>query len=265
MKNFADFLCHLKEMMYLCGVYFDIFMIKTENERGSVLQSVLLNGQTGIEHFCSMRDCKHPGQGVWMPQQVHGTTIVVVDAHTPMDKELVRQTVEADAVITREKGMWIGVQTADCVPVLLYDPVQGVAAAVHAGWRGTVKHIVGLTLQKMRDEMGCLMQDVYAMVGPSISPEAYEVGEEVADAFRTAGRGDCVLRSLWGPNGKQLLAKPHIDLWQCNVRDLMEMGVDLQHIDCTPWCTFEHYREIFSARREGIGTGRIVSAICLKR
>ena len=110
-------------------------MIKIENERGSVLQSVLFNGQTGIEHFCSMRDCKHPGQGVWMPQQVHGTTIVVVDAHTPMDMDLERQPVDADAVITREKGMWIGVHTADCVPVLLYDPVQEVVAAVHAGWR----------------------------------------------------------------------------------------------------------------------------------
>lgn len=240
-------------------------MVKSENERGSVLQSQLLNQQTGIEHFCSMRECKDAGQGVWMPQQVHGTTIVVVDAHTPMDVNLQRQPVEADAVITRENGRWIGVQTADCVPVLLYDPRQAVVAAVHAGWRGTVKHIVGLTLRKMRDVMGCQMQDVYAMVGPSISPEAYEVGEEVADEFVKAGRGDCVLRSLWGPNGKQLLTKPHIDLWQSNVMDMLDAGVDLQHIDCTPWCTYEHYREIYSARREGIETGRIVSAISLKR
>ena len=64
-------------------------MIKSENERGSVLQSQLLNLQTGIEHFCSMRECKNAGQGVWMPQQVHGTTIVVVDAHTPMDVNLI--------------------------------------------------------------------------------------------------------------------------------------------------------------------------------
>ena len=200
-----------------------------------------------------------------MPQQVHGTTIVVVDANTPMDMNLERQPVEADAVITREKGMWIGVHTADCVPILLYDPVQMVVAAVHAGWRGTVQHIVRLTLQKMRDEMGCRISDLFAMVGPSISPEAYEVGEDVAEAFVNAGRGDCVLRAIWGPNGKQPLSKPHIDLWQSNVMDMLEAGVDLQHIDCTPWCTYEHYKEIYSARREGIGTGRIVSAISLKR
>ncbi|MBR5716118.1 MAG: peptidoglycan editing factor PgeF [Bacteroidales bacterium] len=240
-------------------------MIKTENERGSILQSQLLNQQTGIEHFCSTRDCKNPGRGIWMPQQVHGTTIVVVDAKTPMDMNLERQPVDADAVITREKGMWIGVHTADCVPILLYDTQQMIVAAVHAGWRGTVQHIVRLTLQKMHDKMGSAMPDVMAMIGPSISPEAYEVGEDVAEAFVSAGRGDCVLRAIWGPNGKQLLSKPHIDLWQSNVMDMIEAGIDLQHIDCTPWCTFEHYKEIYSARREGIGTGRIVSAIRLKR
>lgn len=239
-------------------------MIKSKNDRGSVLQSHLLNQQSGIEHFCSMRDCKDPDHGVWMPQQVHGTTIIEVDTKTPMDVNLDRQPFDADAVITHEKGMWIGVHTADCVPVLLYDPRQGTVAAVHAGWRGTVKHIVSLTLQKMRDEMGSQMSEVLAMVGPSISPEAYEVGEEVAEEFVKAGRGECVLRTLWGPNGRQRLSKPHVDLWQSNVMDLLEAGVDLQHIDCTPWCTYEHYQEIYSARREGIGTGRIVTAIRLK-
>jgi hypothetical protein len=116
----------------------------------------------------------------------------------------------------------------------------------------------------MRDEMGSQMSEVLAMVGPSISPEAYEVGEEVAEEFVKAGRGECVLRTLWGPNGRQRLSKPHVDLWQSNVMDLLEAGVDLQHIDCTPWCTYEHYQEIYSARREGIGTGRIVTAIRLK-
>ncbi len=239
-------------------------MIKNIIDRGSVLQSHLLNQEVGIEHFCSMKDCANPGQGVWMPQQVHGTTIVEVDATTPMDPSLERQPIDADAVITREKGMWIGVHTADCVPVLLYDPRLGIVAAVHAGWRGTVKHIVSLTLRKMREEMGSQMSDVLAMVGPSISPEAYEVGEEVADEFVKAGRENCVLRDLWGPKGRQPLAKPHIDLWQSNVMDMLDEGIDLLHIDCTPWCTFEHSQEIYSARKEGIGTGRIVSAIRLK-
>jgi len=238
-------------------------MIKKEIEKGAVLQSQLLLQQAGVSHYSSMRGYCDPGRGVWMPKQVHGVHIVCVDTETPTNESQPLQDVEADAVITAMPGRWIGVRTADCVPVLLYDPVRKVVAAVHAGWRGTVKHITALTVQEMCSLMGCCAQDVFAMIGPSISPESFEVGEEVAEAFVEAGRSDCVLRETRCSWGKIKLSKPHIDLWQSNVMDLMEAGLELDHIDCTPWCTYAHYQEIFSARREGIGTGRIVSAICL--
>lgn len=235
-------------------------MIKTEIEgRGQVLQSQLLGAQSGISHYSSLRESLEPERDVWMPRQIHSAEVVLLD-----DKVLASNVPEADAVITRMRDQWIGVRTADCVPVLLYDPKAQVVAAVHAGWRGTVRHIVRLTLERMINEMDCSAEQMLAMVGPSISPEAFEVGEEVASAFVNAGRGDCVLRSQWGPRGQQHLLKPHVDLWQSNVMDLLDMGVELQHIDCTPWCTFEHYQQLFSARREGIGTGRIVSAIQIK-
>lgn len=234
-------------------------MIKNELEgRGQVLQSQLMTMQSGVNHYCSLRVSTEPERDVWMPRQVHGTVIVMLD-----EPLLGAQIPDADAVITRLKGQWIGVRTADCVPVLLYDPRHEVVAAVHAGWRGTVKHIVRLTIERMVDELGCQPADIVAMVGPSISPEAFEVGEEVAQAFVEAGRKECVLRTLWGPRGQQTLAKPHVDLWQSNVMDLLEVGVELMNIDCTPWCTHEHWTELYSARREGIGTGRIVSAICV--
>lgn len=247
-------------------------MIKNEIEgRGEVLQSQLLCAQSGVNHFCSMRGSINPMRGVWMPSQVHGADVVLLDEtwlkelDVYVSPNIVAHAVpKVDAVITRLKGQWIGVLTADCVPVLLYDPRAEVVAAVHAGWRGTVKHIVRLTLERMIGEMGCQPGDILAMVGPSISPEAYEVGEEVAAEFQQAGRGDCVLRSLWGPSGQQTLAKPHVDLWQSNVMDMLEAGLELQNIDCTPWCTFEHKNELYSARCEGIGTGRIVSAIQLR-
>lgn len=234
-------------------------MIKNELEgRGQVLQSQLLAQTAGVNHYSSLRESTDPEREVWMPHQVHGTQIVV------LDEQLVQGPVpDADAVICRLQGQWIGVRTADCVPVLLYDPETKVVAAVHAGWRGTVKHIVRLTLERMVAELGCRPAGMLAMVGPSISPEAFEVGEEVAQAFVEAGRGDCVLRSLWGPRGQQSLIKPHVDLWQSNVMDLLEGGLELQNIDCTPWCTYQHHDQLFSARREGVGTGRIVSAICL--
>lgn len=235
-------------------------MIKNEIEgRGQVLQSQLLNAQSAITHYSSLRESIDPDREVWMPKQVHGTDIVILD-----DEALCRDIPEADAVISQLKGQWIGVRTADCVPVLLYDSQAQVVAAVHAGWRGTVKHIVRLTIERMIGELHCSAEHIYAMVGSSISPESFEVGEEVAEAFVQAGRGECVLRSLWGPRGLQRFAKPHVDLWQSNVMDMMEAGLELQNIDCTPWCTFEHYQQLFSARREGIGTGRIVSAIQTK-
>jgi len=241
-------------------------MVKNEIERlGTVLQSQLLSTLPAVEHYCSMRVTTQPEEGVWMPRQVHGVEIVVLDEQT-LENSLMTgvERPEADAVITRLKGQWIGVRTADCVPVLLYDPEQEVVAAIHAGWRGTVNHIVRLSIRKMIDEMGCSPTSIVAMVGPSISPEAFEVGEEVAEAFVQAGRTECVLRNLWGARGLQPLTKPHVDLWQSNVMDLMEMGVELQNIDCTPWCTYQHWEQLFSARREGIGTGRIVSAIRIK-
>lgn len=235
-------------------------MIKTElDAKGEVLQSQLLNTQTGQKHYVSMRVTKEPEADVWMPRQVHGTSIVVLDE----DRLSRGTTVEADAVITRMVGQWIGVRTADCVPVLLYDSVARVVAAVHAGWRGTVAHILRQVIEQMVKDMGCHTENILAAVGPSISPEAFEVGEEVADEFRKSGRGNCVLRRIWGPRGEMLLLKPHVDLWQSNVMDMLEMGMELQNIDCTPWCTYEHWQQLFSARREGIGTGRIVSAICL--
>lgn len=188
-----------------------------------------------------------------MPHQVHGSRIVELE--DPM-----QAVTDADAVITRLTDQWIGVRTADCVPVLLVDTTQHIVAAVHAGWRGTVAHITRLTVQRMV-EMGGSIANIYAAIGPSIGPDAFEVGEDVALAFANAGRGDCVAHNMWGPLGRVPLLKPHVDLWQSNVMDLVDAGVELDHIDCTPCCTYSNNDVLFSARREGIGTGRIISAI----
>ena len=233
-------------------------------EQKPILQSQLLQGVTGIDHYCSMRGFENAGAGVWMPRQVHGTEVVVVDENTPYDADQELQLVEADAVVTQVKGRWIGVRTADCVPVLLYDPVTKTVAAVHAGWRGTVKHIVARTVALMQERFGVQPENLYAAIGPSIGPDAFEVGEEVATAFAEAGREDCVVRQSLGISGRVAsYVKPHVDLWQSNAMDLMEMGVSLEHIDCTPLCTFENESVLYSARQQGVQTGRIVSAICL--
>lgn len=162
-------------------------MIQTtyqQSEQNPILQSQLLQKEAGIDHFCSMRGFEHPGQGVWMPRQVHGTEIVVVSDATLFDAGSELQPIDADAVITQQVGRWIGVRTADCVPVLIYDPVSRVVAAVHAGWRGTVKHITQLVAERMIQDFGCSPRNMLAMIGPSIGPEAFEVGEEVAGIYR---------------------------------------------------------------------------------
>ncbi len=200
-----------------------------------------------------------------MPRQVHGTDIVIVDDKTPFDPTAELQAFDADAVITQVKDRWIGVRTADCVPVLLYDPMTKTVAAVHAGWRGTVKHIVRQTVELMQSSLGVCTENLYAMIGPSISPESFEVGEEVAAEFVASGRGDCVIcNGNVCYRSSMNYSKPHVDLWQSNAMDLLEVGVVLDRMDCTPLCTYQNDSVLFSARRQGIDTGRIVSAICLK-
>ncbi len=236
-------------------------MIQNENK----LQSQLLQKEAGIEHFCSMKSFEHAGKGVWMPHQVHGTEIVVVTEETPYDASVELQPVDADAVITQVRGRWIGVRTADCVPVLLYDPEKKVVAAVHAGWRGTVRHIVRLTVERMQQQFGVQPASLLAMIGPSIGPDAFEVGEEVARAFAESERSESVVRSHFVSGAGWIpYLKPHVDLWQSNAMDLLEAGLDLENIDCTPWCTVQNQDTLFSARSQGVETGRIVSVIMLK-
>lgn len=242
-------------------------MIQTkfqDSEQKPILQSQLLQGEAGIDHYCSMCGFENAGVGVWMPRQVHGADIVIVNEQTPYDVSAELQPVDADAVITQQKGRWIGVRTADCVPVLLYDPKTKTIAAVHAGWRGTVKHIVRKVVELLQTEFSVSPDDLLSMIGPSISPEAFEVGEEVAAAFVEEERGDCVIRKTFSPHGGYMnYKKPHVDLWQSNAMDLLEAGVLLEHIDCTPLCTVQNDSVLFSARRQGIETGRIVTAIKL--
>lgn len=218
--------------------------------KGRVLRSQLFLQLEGVEQYSSLKETTNAESRVWMPKQVHGVNIITL-------KNSDAVCVEADATICAIPDQWIGVRTADCVPVLIYDPKKKVVAAIHAGWRGTVKHIVQLTIKKMVAEFGSDATDLFAMIGPSISPEAFEVGQEVVEEFQLAGRAECVINP-------PTYTKAHIDLWQSNVMDLLEAGLELDHIDCTPLCTAQNTDILYSARKEGIGTGRIITAIRLK-
>jgi YfiH family protein len=192
-----------------------------------------------------------------MPHQVHQTEIAVIDEDFLLlsDKERLAKLEGFDALMTNVEGVCIGVSTADCIPVLLYDPVRHAACAIHAGWRGTIQRIVEKTVSKMATVYGSCPSDILAQIGPGISLDSFEVGDEVYDAFAQAGfdmdRISCKKE------------KPHIDLPMCNFLQLTSSGVPADRISLSQICTFKQYDTYFSARRLGISSGRIFTAIML--
>lgn len=199
-----------------------------------------------------------------LPRQVHGTHTLRIDRQLleAGDEERAARLDGVDALITDLAGVCIGVSTADCVPVLLYDEEHHAAAAVHAGWRGTAKRIVAAAAEAMKAAYGTRPAALRAAIGPSISQAAFEVGDEVYDAFIAAGfREQEVARRYPAAGGGN---KWHIDLWAANALTLTELGVDLCRIHVAGVCTYTHSDTFFSARKEGIRSGRMYSAIILQ-
>jgi YfiH family protein len=144
---------------------------------------------------------------------------------------------------------------ADCVPILLHDPVRGVVGLAHAGWRGTVSGMSQAVVRTMVDQMGCCPKDIRAGVGPSIGPCCYEVGEDVAEAALDAfPDADGILKPK--ANGRW-----YLDLWAANRRQLASAGV--VKVKVARICTACHTDEWFSHRAEQGKTGRLGALIGL--
>jgi YfiH family protein len=186
-------------------------------------------------------------------QQVHGDEIVVVDGRNFRDIRL-RQ---ADALVTAEKGVALGVETADCVPVLLFDPASPAVGAVHAGWRSTVQQIVRKAVQRMQHEFGSDPPQMVAAIGPAIGPECYEVDEPVMGPVRDAFPFWKEVAEARG-NGRWSL-----DLAQANRRELAAAGLKERNIHALGLCTACHPDRFYSFRREG-RTGRMLSVIMIE-
>ncbi len=155
-----------------------------------------------------------------------------------------------DGLSTSDPGWTLGVQTADCLPILLADPGRGVAAVLHAGWRGSAQGIVLKGIEHLRSEYGCRPTDLEAVLGPGVGGCCYEVGDEVLEAFRNGPLADV---SHFRPHGA---AHWIIDLAQTNARALIRAGVSphkLQALDACTCCTNDR---LHSYRAEGTSAGR---------
>jgi polyphenol oxidase len=187
------------------------------------------------------------------PRQTHSDRVVVVTS------EKVTSTIEdTDALITNERGLFICVQTADCVPILLFDPVKKVVAAIHAGWKGTIAKIAKKTIEQMVEKFDCNPADIVAGIGPSIHMHAYEVGPEVVEAVEASFTNSSAMLKPSMNEGKA-----YFDLWEANQTALMESGLLEENIEIMGLCSFEHADLFYSARRDGTDTGRMVSGIKL--
>lgn len=208
-----------------------------------------------------------------MPHQTHGAeSRIIGEEFANLPDGVKKMLLEGvDAVMTNIPGMCIGVSTADCIPVLLYDEEHHAAAAIHAGWRGTQARIVHKAVQEMRMAYQTDPTKLKAVIGPGISLDNFEVGDEVYAAFEQAAFDMSAIaeeRIKRNPNAddpvKAFERKWHINLPLANIQMLTHNGVDEANIINTGICTFDNADNYFSARRLGIESGRIYTGIIIR-
>ena len=206
-------------------------------------------------------------------QQFHSDVIQVFDS-APAG------VCRGDALLTNRSGLLLCVQTADCVPILLVDRRRRAVAAVHAGWRGTLQRIVTKTIGAMRMHFGTKPRDIVAAISPAIGPCGYEVGVEVAaqflsqfpdaasyfNEFRTGEEPNPLQWLNMAPPGHQPPPKSvFLDLGKANRSQLLSAGVPPNNVSAVSLCTACRPDLLFSYRKQGKCTGRLMAAIGLRR
>jgi len=206
--------------------------------------STLLAGLEGVDHAFGTAAVP-PLPGYLTLHQVHSARILHASECSP--------AAEGDALFTSEQGVFVGVKTADCVPLLLYDPVRRVVAAVHSGWRGTVLNIASGAVARLGSSCGSKPVSLHAAIGPSIGGCCFEVGPEVGIQFRNIF-----------PERSDLGNPTTVDLREAVRRQLVQAGVPAAQIDADAPCTFCGGTEFYSWRRDRIQGQRMFAVIGLK-
>ena len=208
-------------------------------------------------------------------RQIHSGVVREVSA---AQKEPLR----GDGMHTEKAGLLLGIQTADCVPILLIDPDNRTVAAFHAGWRGTVKRIVERGVGTMRARYGSRPEKLLAALGPCIGACCYSVGEEVVSEFHSQFRyaGD-LFREVYdldpvkqkypmlfltarAPGHSNLGPQTHLDLVEANRRQLLDAGLKKRNIWSSGECTACHPEKYFSHRGEHGFTGRMMAVVGIR-
>ncbi|HEY5156902.1 MAG TPA: peptidoglycan editing factor PgeF [Anaerolineales bacterium] len=185
---------------------------------------------------------------VW---QVQGIEVAIAEAPRPPESP----HLQADAILTDKPGLTLMMRFADCVPIMLHDPVRKVAGVAHAGWMGTVRGTVRFAVEAMQKHYGSSLADIQAAIGPSIGPDHYEVGPDVVIQVQHAFQSDA--SSLLPVSAGHM----KFDLWAANRLLLEKAGV--RHVEVAGLCTACHTEDWYSHRAEKGRTGRFGAIIAL--
>ncbi len=197
---------------------------------------------------------RRPVESIYDVWQVHGTHVICSRSPRPLDQP----HLQADAILTDQANVTLFMRFADCVPILLHDPLRGIIGIVHAGWKGTVAGIAAVTVERMKAEFGSQPANIIAGIGPSICRDEYQVGAEVIER----------VRERFGDETSGVLSnredQTFLDLWGANQRILEKSGVRTDHIQVAAICTARNLADWYSHRGEGGKTGRFGAYIALK-
>jgi len=192
--------------------------------------------------------CKHLGiseENLVTSTQVHGSDCLIA--------EKPGHFIGYDAIITNKPNLFVSVSIADCVPILIYDPVQKVVGAVHAGWKGTQLEIVKKTIQLLTAIFETRASDCRAYIGTSIKANDYEIGYDVAQHFSENYLTTTTIMQKW-----------FLDLPKANYDQLIKTGVSTNNIETSVYSTYSDSEHFFSYRKSKAKTGRMMAIIGLK-
>ena len=187
--------------------------------------------------------------------QTHSNHVQIIDNDRSLGwEEIESAIVDCDALVTNQKGLILTILTADCLPILLYDPIKEVVSAIHAGWRGVESRIVVKSIEVMMDRFGSKLSDIIATVAPAIGGCCYEVGIDVAQYFMDYPDA---LEDIG--NGKYMLDLPTVVKME-----LLSIGLKEESIYMSDICTSCNSDEFFSYRKEQGCSGRFMSMIGMR-